>query len=101
MPKKFTAFRLPPDLIEWMETQERSQTELVIEAITLLSEIEMPIIKELAAKYRCHPGLVVDIAVRYFSKLEEVERLKKIWDYWEDRRLELESIEKKKAEEQK
>ena len=91
MRKKKTAFRLPPELLDWMAKQDKSQTELVIDGLKLLSKIDWETIKSLAGKHRIHPDLLVDTAIMYFSQLNSAEQKFKIADYLEkDLHIEIE-----------
>lgn len=92
-PKKPTSIYLSDEQEKFLVSHPLGRTEVIKNALDLFSEIDWETIKGLAKNYQCHPGLLVDIAVQYFSKLDEVDRLQKFLEYWQARRKEAEARE--------
>lgn len=82
MKKKQTAFRLPPDLLDWMATQDQSQTDLVIEGLKLLSETNLEAVKKKAKKLGVTPGRLLDVALHRFNDLPTDEQYDALIDYY-------------------
>lgn len=96
--KKPTSVRLDDDLIVWLEQQTSSQSEVINEALRIISRIDMETIKRLSDRHMVYPSFLIDMAVNFFSKLDLAEQVDKMIDYLEVLRLEAEKEEREEAE---
>jgi hypothetical protein len=82
--KKFSRnFRLPEAVVELLDQcGEESRTDMVINGILLMSEIDWDTIKKKAKKLGVTPGRLLDVALHRFNDLPTDEQYDALIDYY-------------------
>jgi hypothetical protein len=80
-PKKPTSILLSEDQEDFLVTHPLGRTEVIKNALLLFSEIDWEIIKVEAHNLGLRPGMLVKVAIHYFTLLPKTDRRHKIADF--------------------